>query len=67
MDEKRKYRSLDDLPLAMTVEDVAAALGISRAKAYQLVYEEGFPAFRIGRRIVVPKSRFITWLQDKEM
>lgn len=46
----------------LSVPDVASVLGISRAGAYELVRSDGFPALRIGSRIVVPKEKFIGWI-----
>ena len=59
---KTKYTDYNDLPLMLSVPDVASVLGISRAGAYELVRSDGFPLLRIGSRIVVPKERFIDWL-----
>ena len=59
---KSKYTNYDDLPLMLSVLDVASVLGISRAGAYELVRSDGFPSLRIGSRIVVPKERFIDWI-----
>ena len=59
---KSKYTSYNDLPLMLSVPDVASALGISRAGAYELVRSDGFPSLRIGSRIVVPKEKFIGWI-----
>lgn len=56
------YKSYDELPLMLSVPGVAAVLGISRAGAYELVRSEGFPALKIGSRIVVPKEKFIGWI-----
>ena len=50
------YTSYDDLPLMLSVAEVAAVLGISRAGAYELARSSGFPALKIGSRIVVPKD-----------
>lgn len=53
-------------PLKHGVEPVlAAGLGISRAGAYELVRSEGFPALKIGSRIVVPKEKFIGWIDTQ--
>ena len=59
---KSKYTNYDDLPLMLSVPDVASILGISRAGAYELVRSDGFPSLRIGSRIVVPKEKFIGWI-----
>ena len=56
------YTSYDDLPLMLSVPEVAAVLGISRASAYELVRSSGFPALKIGSRIVIPKDKFLAWI-----
>ena len=56
------YNNYDELPLMLNVVQVAAVLGISRAGAYELVHSEGFPALKIGSRIVVPKDRLREWI-----
>lgn len=56
------YKSYDELPLMLSVPEVAAVLGISRAGAYELARSDGFPALKIGSRIVVPKEKFIDWI-----
>ena len=59
---RTKYTDYNDLPLMLSVPDVAFVLGISRAGAYELVRSDGFPSLRIGSRIVVPKEKFIGWI-----
>jgi len=54
------YKNYDELPLMLNVVQVAAVLGISRA--YELMHETGFPALRIGSRIVVPKDKLREWI-----
>ena len=63
MDEVR-FKSFDDLPLTLTVMEIAEVLRISRAGAYDLVRTEGFPALKIGSRIVIPKEKFIQWMDE---
>lgn len=62
--EHKTYKSYDELPLMLSVQDVADVLGISMSGAYELVKEKGFPHLRIGARIVVPKEKFIKWVED---
>ena len=62
---KTQYTSYDQLSLMLSVPEVAAVLGISRAGAYELVRAEGFPALKIGSRIVIPKERFLNWIDTQ--
>ena len=55
--KKETFKSYEDLPLMLSVPEMAAALGISRAGAYELARSEGFPALRIGTRIVIPNDK----------
>ena len=59
-----KYKSYEELPLMLSVPEVAAVLGISQAGAYELVRTEGFPTLKVGSRIVVPKEKFIEWIDE---
>lgn len=47
----------------LSVLEMAAALGISRAGAYELVRTEGFPALKIGTRIVISKDELQEWVK----
>lgn len=58
----KKYENYNDLPLTLSVTEVAAVLGISRAGAYELVHATAFPKVKIGKRILVPKDKLIAWL-----
>ena len=56
------YRDYNELPLMLSVPEVGKVLGISRAGAYELVRADSFPKIRIGNRIVVPRDKFIQWI-----
>ena len=58
------YKSYDELPLFLNANTVAKTLGISPASGYELLHEPDFPALRIGNRIVVPKEKFIQWVEQ---
>ena len=62
---KTMYTSVDQLPIVLTADQLAQALGISRAGAYQLMHSKGFPTIRIGKRMVVPKDKLLLWMEDK--
>ena len=61
--KKEMFKSYEELPLMLSVPEMAAALGISRAGAYELARSEGFPALRIGTRIVIPKDELREWIR----
>ena len=61
--KKETFKSCEELPLMLSVPEMAAALGISRAGAYELAQSEGFPALRIGTRIVIPKDELREWIK----
>ena len=62
--KESKYKSYDDLPLFLNAELVAQVLGVSPASSYELMHEDGFPTLRIGNRMVVPKEKFIRWMEE---
>ena len=49
----------------LTVPDVASVLGVSRARAYELAHSEGFPVLEVGSRIVIPKDKFLLWIEKQ--
>ena len=61
--KKETFKSYEDLPRMLSVPEMAAAMGISRAGAYELARSEGFPALRIGTRIVIPKDELREWIR----
>ncbi|MCF2620645.1 helix-turn-helix domain-containing protein, partial [Oscillibacter valericigenes] len=55
----------ENLPAVLNANQLAAALGISRAGAYQLLNTGTFPTLRIGKRLLVPKDKLIDWIEQK--
>ena len=47
------------------VPEAAKVLGISVPKLYQMCHAEGFPAVRLGARIVIPIDRLDKWLDER--
>ena len=60
-----KFKSYQDLPPTLTAPEVSEVLGISRAAAYELVRSKGFPRMRIGTRILVPRDKFLQWIEEQ--
>ena len=58
------YHSYDELPLFLNAELVAKLLGVSISSAYELMHEKDFPTLRVGSRMVVPKEKFIEWVEQ---
>ena len=59
-----EYKSYDDLPLFLNAAIVAKVLGVAPSSAYELMHEADFPALKIGSRIVIPKEKFILWVEQ---
>lgn len=61
---KQSYTNTQELPYTLSVEEMAAFLGISRVGAYNLSHSKGFPSKRIGKRILIPRDEFLAWLKE---
>ncbi len=60
------FKSRDELPMFLTVMDVADLLGISRVSAYELVREDNFPKLKIVQgRTIIPRDRLLEWLDEQ--
>ena len=59
-------KSYEDLPLTLNAAQIACALGISKSCAYTLLHRDDFPTVRIGRRMLVSKTKFETWLESQD-
>lgn len=46
----------------ISVPEAATMLGISASKMYEVVRIQGFPAIKIGRRILVNRKKFEEWI-----
>ena len=62
--KESEYKSYDDLPLFLNSATVAKVLGVSPSSGYELIHEPGFPVLRVGSRIVVPKEKFMQWMDE---
>ena len=54
---------LETMPDVMDAKQLAKALQISKAGAYNLLNDPDFPTLRIGGRKMVMKSELIAWLK----
>ena len=60
-----KYRSYDELPLTLRVEDLMPILGIGRNTAYELVRSGKIRSIRIGRQLRIPKDAIQDYLTQR--
>ena len=58
------YKTYEELPLFLNAEVVAKVLGIAPSSTYELMHEADFPVLKVGSRMVVPKEKFIQWVED---
>ena len=64
--KKSIYKTKEEMPLFLTVMDVANLLGISRASAYELVRQENFPKLKIVQGpTIIPRDRLLEWLDEQ--
>lgn len=58
------YKNYDDLPLFLNARMVSQVLGVSPSSGYELMHEPDFPVLKVGSRMVVPKEKFIHWVEQ---
>ena len=56
--KRSKYNSFNELPLMLTVQDVADVLGIGLAHAYEVAHRKDFPT-------IVPRDKFMAWIEEQ--
>ena len=59
-----KELQTDDI-LVMSVVEAGRLLGCAKNKSYQLAKQNAFPVIRLNGRLVVPKKRFMRWLNGE--
>ena len=59
-----QFKDYSEIPLFLNAELVAKVLGVSPSSSYELMHEPGFPILKIGNRMVVPKEKFIQWVEQ---
>ena len=62
---ENRCRSLDELPLALRVEELMPILGIGRNTAYELVHSRQIRSIKIGRQIRVPRDAVAEYLRGQ--
>lgn len=55
-----------ELPYYLSAKDISALLGLGLTKTYEIIHHKDCPKLIIGQRYVIPRDRFLTWLEDKD-
>ena len=61
--KESRYKSYDELPLFLNAEAMAKVLGVSPSSGYELMHGADFPVLKVGSRMVVPKEKFVEWVE----
>jgi predicted DNA-binding transcriptional regulator AlpA len=56
--------SFEELPAILNAKQIAGVMGLSIPIVYSLISSEGFPLIKVGKRLMVEKMAFITWLSS---
>ena len=64
MKVKQKYTSLEEIPLVLTVEDVADILHIGRTCAYRLIQSGDLDSFKVGTKRRVFKKQLLSFMSE---
>ena len=59
-----QFKDYSELLLFLNAELVAKVLGVSPSSGYELMHKPGFPVLKVGNRMVVPKEKFIQWVEQ---
>lgn len=57
------YKKVSDLPLVLSVDDLARVLGIGKNTAYDLVRSGRIKSLRVGHQIRISKSALLDFLE----
>ena len=60
------YRSFDDLPLTLTVEEAGQILRVGRNTAYELVRCGKLPSIRVGKQIRILRQALLDYLSRQK-
>lgn len=60
-----KYYSEKELPVMLTVQDVAAFLRVSKNTAYSFINSGVFPTIKVGRQIRIHRDDVIQYVTSR--
>lgn len=60
------YRPFNIEKLALTVQETATVLGVSRSLVYRMIEAGEIPSLRLSSRILVPRKRLIAMINGSQ-
>ena len=61
---ENRYKPQDRI--ALNISEAAEMLGVSRNTMYiELLHRQDFPAFKIGERVVIPRTKLEAWANSQ--
>lgn len=63
--QESKWKTLDDMPAMITVEELMGYLRLSKGTVYDLLRSKKIVSIRIGGRIRVPRKALALYLEQK--
>lgn len=61
-----KYVNFDQMPMVLSIDDIADTLAIGKNKAYNLVNSGQIRALRLGNHYRIPREAFIAFIRGNE-
>ena len=62
-----QFTTFENLPLLLTVGEMAKVLRIGRNPAYQLVKDGDIQSIRVGRSIRIPRKALIQFVENTQV
>lgn len=63
--DKNKYECFKDLPIKLTIQQFAAAVGLSKSTAYRILETGKIKSVRVSeRRRIILKEDFLEWIKS---
>ncbi len=59
------YKSIEDIPILLSIEELQDILGIGRTKAYELLRSGQIRSIHIGRQLRISKPDLLEFLEDQ--
>lgn len=62
---KKRIYSIDELPYYLNAADISALLGLGLTAAYEMLHDVRCPKIVHGKRIIVPRDKFLAYLDQR--